>query len=96
MNKLIQYVLQNQKLQPCKKEFDLHLQRNINTCSVATTGKCVGHIKTVINSSTWSYSFIPIHTCSLYILLPNIYISRVLVNTKSQTVKIDGLKSICI
>lgn len=63
---------------------------------VAVATKCVGHIKTVINSSTWSYSFISIHTCSLYILLLNIYISRVLVNTKSQTVKIDGLKSICI
>lgn len=59
---------------------------------VAVAAKCVivGHIKTVR-----SYSFISIHACSLY-LLPNIYINRVLVNTKSQTVKIDGLKSICI
>lgn len=69
---------------------------SIPVASSCNYGKCVGHIKTVINSSTWSYSFISIHTCSLYILLLNIYISRVLVNTKSQTVKIDGLKSICI
>lgn len=45
--------------------------------------KCVGYIKIVINLFIWFYSFIFIYICFLYILLLNIYISRVLVNIKS-------------
>lgn len=45
--------------------------------------KFVGYIKIVINLFIWFYSFIFIYICFLYILLLNIYISRVLVNIKS-------------
>lgn len=85
MNKLIQYVLQNHKLQPSVRKNLIYICKEISI-PVAVAAKCVivGHIKTVIQSSVRSYSFISIHACSLY-LLPNIYINRVLVNTKSQT-----------
>lgn len=72
MNKLIQYVLQNHKLQPSVRKNLIYICKEISI-PVAVATKCVGHIKTVINSSTWSYSFIPIHTCSLYFAAKYLY-----------------------
>lgn len=51
MNKLIQYVLQNHKLQPSVRKNLIYICKEISI-PVAVAAKCVGHIKTVINSST--------------------------------------------